>query len=235
MRSVGTHAVNVLAPPLSVHEVSALEKKWKVSLAPGLRPSLQAGWPSKLGRVTDAASRLLAPERGYRTVCAMASSLPIVRQIAWLSLVPQLTVLLSLITAVTALGIGDPVLVGLLCYLVLVVAVRWLIPRHHRRGISLVKRQRFADAIPEFRQSYEFFANAEWVDRWRSITMLSSSRMTYREMALLNVAFCLTQTGERDQALAEYRRVIGEFPGSKMAETSIRMLELPVAGARESP
>lgn len=144
---------------------------------------------------------------------------------AWLSLIPQLAVLFLLVALARALNIGSPYAAGAICFLSLAFALRFFVPRAHREGIRLFKQDRFAEAVPHFEDSYEFFSRHAWVDRWRAITMLSSSRISYREMALLNIAFCLAQSDQRESAIAEYRRVLREFPGSKLAETAIRMLE----------
>lgn len=164
----------------------------------------------------------------------MASSLPIIRQVAWLSVVPQVLLLLTLIVAARVLTLSEPILVGSLTYLTLLVFLRNAIPRHHRRGMRFFKRERFKEAIPQFRLSYQFFVKHHWVDRWRALTMLSSSRISYREMALLNLAFSLAQTGDHEQALAEYQRALAEFPDSKVAQMSIRMLSATTANETKS-
>jgi hypothetical protein len=161
----------------------------------------------------------------------MASSLPIVRQIAWLSLLPQIAILLLIIAIVHLLGGQEPLLVGAVAYLVVSFILRLTIARHHVRGMGLIRRERFTDAIPHFFNSYEFFTKYAWVDRWRAVTMLSSSRISYKEMGLLNAAFCLAQTGERERSIQEYKRVLAEFPGSKMAETALRLMESQASSA----
>jgi len=161
----------------------------------------------------------------------MPSSVPIVRQIAWLSLLPQLAILLILVGVARSMHVPEPLLAGAGVYLLAAASLRSGIPRHHRRGVRLFKRERFAEATPHFLQSYEFFSRHSWLDRWRAVTMCSSSRISYREMGLLNAAFCLAQSGERDRAIAEYRRVLVDFPGSKMAETALRLLVPRPSGA----
>lgn len=162
----------------------------------------------------------------------MASTLPIVRQVALLSLLPHIAVLLLLVTIAYLLEAPEPFLVGAIAYLIVSVILRTTIPRHHRRGIRLFRQERFAQAIPHFYQSYDFFTRHAWVDRWRMLTVLSSSHISYKEMALLNVAFCLSQSGERERSIYEYKRVLLEFPGSKMAEAALRLLEPQPPGAR---
>lgn len=155
----------------------------------------------------------------------MASSLPIVRQIAWLSLVPQLAIFLMLVVIASAVGSDDAVLPAAAAYLLLSLGLRGVLARHHRLGMKRFKQERFADAVPEFQRSYEFFRKHEWLDRWRAVTLFSVSRVSYREMALLNQAFCLGQSGEREQSLELYRRTLAEFPDSKLALMTLRLLD----------
>ncbi len=63
------------------------------------------------------------------------------------------------------------------------------IARAHRRGMRLYRSQQYAAAIQSFGESYDFFARHEWIDRFRAITMMSPSAISYREMALCNIAF----------------------------------------------
>jgi hypothetical protein len=72
----------------------------------------------------------------------MSSSLPIVRQAAWLSIVPQLAILLILVAlADVFVKTDDSLLVGLIVYFVLFIALRQLIPYHHRKGIRRFKQK----------------------------------------------------------------------------------------------
>ncbi len=155
----------------------------------------------------------------------MASSVPILRQVSWLSLVPQAALWGGFAAGAHALGADNPVLVGAAFLLLLSFVLRRVIPRHHRAGVALFKRERFEEAIPHFEQSYRFFEKHRWLDRFRAVTMLSSSRISYREMSLLNLAFCLAQSGQKARALVEYQRALSEFPDSKVAQMAIRMID----------
>lgn len=155
----------------------------------------------------------------------MASSLPIIRQVAWLSVVPQVVLMLGLVSVAQISAIDEPFLVGTAAYLLLLFTLRSVIAKHHRAGVKLFKQERFAEATHEFEKSYRFFSEHSWLDRWRAITVLSSSRVSYREMALLNLAFCLAQSGQKAQALATYQKALAEFPEGKLAPTAIRMLD----------
>lgn len=122
-------------------------------------------------------------------------------------------------------GIEPFIVVGAAVYLVISFGLRRFIPRDHRAGIALSRREMFAQALPCFERSYEFFTRHRWLDDWRFITLLSSSRISYREMALLNIAFCYGQTGEGKKSLEYYERVAREFLDSRIAEASLKMFE----------
>jgi hypothetical protein len=55
--------------------------------------------------------------------------------------------------------------------------------------------------------------------------MLDSSAVSYREMALCNIAYSYAQLNDRSAALQSYRRAVEEFPESEMAKSGISYLE----------
>ena len=154
----------------------------------------------------------------------MSSKTPIVRQIAWISLVPQLSFMGLLIWSFYLLHSSRPFLHGTLTYLAISFALRTIIPRDHQQGMKLVKEQKFSEAIPFFEKSYDYFSKNLWIDKYRFLALLSSSRMSYREMALCNVGFCYSQMGEGKTAIEYYSRTLQEFPESEIAQTALRML-----------
>ncbi|MDH3228882.1 MAG: hypothetical protein OEN55_03715 [Alphaproteobacteria bacterium] len=154
----------------------------------------------------------------------MASTPPIIKQIAWLSVVPQLAIGAVLVLAADLLGAGNPLLAAAVAYLALFFPLRWLVASHHRKGIALIKKQDFEPAIDEFQKSYRFFQNHPWVDTYRYVTLLSSSRMSYREMALVNIAFCHSQIGNGRESKEYYEKALAEFPESEIAKSALRMI-----------
>ena len=78
--------------------------------------------------------------------------------------------------------------------------------------------------MPEFERSYQFFTRHAWVDRWRYVALLTASRMSYREIALLNTAFCYSQIGDGKRSRDTYDQTLREFPDSQMAKTALRMM-----------
>ncbi len=156
----------------------------------------------------------------------MSSGKPIIRQIAWLSFVPQL-LFMALLVAIFCLIIDPFVMaleVAMLVYLALSILLRTAIPHNHRKGISLSKANNYIQAIDEYEKSYIFFTKYTWIDKYRFITLLSSSKISYTEMALLNIAFCYSQIGDGNKAKEYYEKTLKQFPNSEIAKTSLQMI-----------
>ena len=156
----------------------------------------------------------------------MASKKPLVKQIAWLSVFPQIAFLMAMIFFARYLGFQNFILPGVIIYLAISFPLRFGIPRHHRKGIALFKKGSFVEAIPFFEKSYDFFKKNSWIDRYRYITLLSSSQISYTEMALLNIAFCHGQSGDGKKSRDYYEKTLYEFPDSEIAKTSLQMFQL---------
>jgi len=155
----------------------------------------------------------------------MKSKTPTVRQIAWLSLIPQLIVLSLIILAWYQFDKTNFIIYGAITYVLISQALRRVIAREHRKGIVKVHKQDFSGAIPHFERSYQFFKENKWVDQYRFLTLLSSGRMSYREMALNNIAFCHSQTGNGKLSKEYYQKTLDEFPNSSIAKVGLRFFE----------
>ena len=155
----------------------------------------------------------------------MSSNVSVVRQIAWLSLLPQFLFALLLIFLYHQLRFPDPPFYGLVSYLIISFSLRTFIPHSHNKGMKLVKNDNFAEAIPCFERSYNFFTKNNWVDKYRFITLLSSSAMSYREMSLTNIALCYAQLGDDSKAREYYQITLQEFPKSEIAKSGLNLLE----------
>lgn len=153
---------------------------------------------------------------------------PIVRKIAWAYIVPQL-ILLFLLTvffwkAFLLTNFPMAAVYGPVVYLSYSFGSKSLLLRYHREGIRLSKLQAFREAIDKFQESYRFLQEHSWLDKYRFITMLDSSAVSYREMALVNIAFSHVQLDEKAIALKYYQRALQEFPESEMAQIGIEYL-----------
>jgi tetratricopeptide (TPR) repeat protein len=154
----------------------------------------------------------------------MALKTPIVRRVSWISVIPQFLFMGILIFIYYTLELKEPILYGALTYLIISISLRNLIAKSHRQGMRFVKQQQFSNAIPFFEKSIDFFTNNKWVDKYRFITLLSSSRMSYKEMGLCNVAFCYSQIGNGLKAKEYYERTLGEFPSNGIAITALKLI-----------
>lgn len=90
--------------------------------------------------------------------------------------------------------------------------------------MKLTKQEKYLDAIPHFEKSYDFFKKHNWLDKYRYLTLLSSSKMAYREMALNNIAFCYGQAGDGIRSKEYYEKTLREFPDNGMAKVGLKML-----------
>ncbi|WP_269241858.1 tetratricopeptide repeat protein [Flavobacterium limnophilum] len=158
----------------------------------------------------------------------MASKIPVIKQVAWISLIPQIAFILILISIYNQFGFKDAGLYGALTYLILSMGLRYFIPKNHREGMKLTKNNQFEKAIAEYEKSYQFFTKNDWIDKYRFITLLSSSKMNYREMALCNIAFCYGQIGNGTKAIEFYQKTLVEFPENGIAESVLKMLNLTI-------
>lgn len=155
----------------------------------------------------------------------MPSNVPVIRQLSWLSLVPQLLLIALTIYLYHLGGFEEAFLLGALTYSLIAFLLRTSIAKHHRMGMRLVKQQNYKDAIPYFEKSVEYFSKNNWVDKYRYITLLSSSKMTYKEMGLCNIAFCYSQTGNGPKAKEYYEQALRENPVNGIAVAGINMLQ----------
>jgi hypothetical protein len=130
----------------------------------------------------------------------MSARTPIIRQIAWLATIPQFAALVTAMLAGMWLWPPGGIYLGAAAYLLYSIGSRLTIPRTHRAGVRLTRQQRFAEAIPKFEESLAFFERYAWIDRYRSVVLMSPSAISYREMALSNIAFCYSQIGDGEQA-----------------------------------
>lgn len=154
---------------------------------------------------------------------------PMIRQASILGSIPNLAVLTVFIAVAFYFSPEHGLILGAASFLALRFLLR-AIPRDHRTGIGMARRQEFSDAIPYFLRSFEFFDNRKWLDNYRAFFLLSPSAACYREMALANAGFCYSQTGDGENARKYYSQCIELFPDSILASTGLQMLN---AGASD--
>lgn len=105
----------------------------------------------------------------------MASQVPIIRQTNWYAVVPQLLALFVAVFIGHSFDSENGLVWGALAFLAYSQVSRRTITRAHRAGIRLTKQGAYEAAIPHFQESYAFFNRHPWLDRFRSVVMLSAS------------------------------------------------------------
>ena len=154
----------------------------------------------------------------------MASGTPVIRQINWLAIALHLCIFVAMVYLFQGLNVGAPSLMAIATYLVLAYFLRFFLAKYHRYGMMFIKQHAYENAIPYFEKSYEYFQKNAWLDKFRAFFLLSSSRISYKEMALVNLAYCYSQLGEGAQAKAYYERALKEFPDSGIAKAGLNMI-----------
>lgn len=78
----------------------------------------------------------------------------------------------------------------------------------------------FENALNAFQRSYVFFSKHYWIDRFRFITMFTSSAISFRDMALNNMGVCylrLKQPQKAIEVLIKLKELDSNIPGIQQA------------------
>ena len=154
----------------------------------------------------------------------MSVNIPFIRQISWPALFLQFILIGILIYIFKLSGTSEIFLLTAFTYSISAMILRNVFAKDHRHGIRLVRQNKFIEAIPFFERSVNYFTKNKWIDKFRSLTLLSSSKMTYKEMGLCNIAFCYSQSGDGSKAKEYYKQVLKEYPQNGLAIAGLNML-----------
>jgi len=112
----------------------------------------------------------------------------------------------------------------LVVYFILFLISRHVVTRKHRAGIISIKRGQVDAAIAHFQESYVFFNDHKILNNYIG-PLFSISKATYKEMALLNMAYCYLQKKDGLQAKRIYEQTLSEFPNSMLARNTLTTFE----------
>lgn len=152
----------------------------------------------------------------------MKSKTPLISQTSLVRIIPFILLLIGSMEIFRRLGLDS--VVGVIFALTLYFILRSTIPFSHRRGIKKMKKGDYEAAISDFKSSYTFFQKHKWLDKFRCIFILSPSAITYKEMALINIAFAYSQKGDGENSIKYYERALTEYPNSILAKTALNMI-----------
>jgi tetratricopeptide (TPR) repeat protein len=133
--------------------------------------------------------------------------------------------LLLFILSLIVRPLGIAIMTAMAVYLVLSYTLEHAIPHYHRKGIRLFKAEKDLQAIEEYKKSFDFFRRHTWIDRYRYITLLSSSRYSYTEMALVNIACCYLRLNNIELSKQYYHKALELFPDNEMAKRALNTIK----------
>ncbi len=141
----------------------------------------------------------------------------IINHYNWHYLIPQLSIFIALAFILKQFNVQRYILLSLSLYFLTSGYLKVLIPKSHRKGLFYIRKGEFEGAIYAFRNSYSFFANNIWIDNYRAFTLFSISKLSYREMALMNIIYCYQKLNNEQEAQKVHKELAREFPGNPYA------------------
>lgn len=127
--------------------------------------------------------------------------------------------------------IWTPILIILVILAVCVRVARLILYRHHRRGVNYIRNEEWQKAIAAYEKSYDFFTRHDWLDRYRAWLLMNGTALGYREAALVSIAMVHGRSGDIPAYKSAVKRVLAEFPESRIAKNSLEFLEAVEAQA----
>lgn len=149
---------------------------------------------------------------------------PTIYNLSLVAALYQVVLLNTVILILTLNGVSHPAWKTMGAWLLILFIVRYTIRWNYGRGVIFSRRQQFTEAIECFEKSYAFFNRYPRLDKLRWFLLFSLSKISYREMSLLNIAFCYGQSGNGQKAIEYYERTLVEFPKSANATAALRLL-----------
>lgn len=155
-------------------------------------------------------------------------SQPLINYISWKSILPPLLVAAALILLANFLlpvrELAEAFVVGGGVFVAYTFGSRHFIASANRRGLKAVARGEYDSAVEHFKESHAFFSKHEWLDRYRSVTLMSPSLWSYREVALMNILTAYVRKKDFAAATEACRRVLEDFPDNQIAQSTYDML-----------
>lgn len=146
------------------------------------------------------------------------------RQFSWTSAVLHAVLIAGISLFFERLSVPWPVVWATAVFLILANLVRRILISDLRRGIDTLNAKKYAEALPWLERSVTFFQRYPWLDKYRYLLLLSSSALSYREIALVNRALCIGRTRSFEETDAAFKEVLQEFPESVLARITRRMM-----------
>jgi hypothetical protein len=156
----------------------------------------------------------------------MSSKVPFVNQeTVWLAIVPRLLFIGILCIVYYQWDKRDFIVFGFFTYLIVWYGLRTMaFPKEVHKSIRLIREEKFGEAIPYIERSIEFYNKHSWIDKYRFLLMVSSSKRGLRESSICNLGFCLLQGGQVKAAKEVYEDVLRQYPENTIARSELRTI-----------
>jgi len=156
----------------------------------------------------------------------MSSKVPFVKQeTVWLALVPRILFIGILSMVYHQWDRKNYLVFGFITYLIIWYGLRTMaFPKEVHKSIGLIKEEKFDEAIPYIERSIEFYNKHSWIDKYRFLLMVSSSKRGIRESSICNLGFCLLQIGDVKAAKEVYEDVLRQYPENTVAKIQLRTI-----------
>ncbi|HEX7831150.1 MAG TPA: tetratricopeptide repeat protein [Thermoanaerobaculia bacterium] len=157
----------------------------------------------------------------------MARKLPVVRVISWPAVLLQLVffaMLFAFAYWVLRLSFWPAYLGSAAAILILLVIRRRIFAHDQHVGLKLMRTGRFAEAVEPLQRSLSFFEEHPSIDRYRALVIGSASRMSFRELALCNLAYTHGQLGNGAESRRLYEQVVREYPDNVLARGALNLM-----------
>ena len=156
----------------------------------------------------------------------MSSKVPFVKQeTVWLAVVPHILFIGILCMVYYQWDRKNYFVFGFITYLIIWYGLRTMaFPKDVHKSIRLIKEEKFGEAIPYIERSIEFYDKHSWIDKYRFLLMVSSSKRGIRESSICNLGFCLLQTGQVKAAKKVYEEVLRQYPENTVAQVQLRTI-----------
>ena len=99
------------------------------------------------------------------------------------------------------------IMAGCASYLILAWSLRLTFQKHHMNGMKFLRAKNYSEAATAFQKSHDFFVKHPLVDKYRFITMFSTSAFPYQQMALNNLGLCYLHMEENAKALDTFKQL----------------------------
>jgi hypothetical protein len=170
-------------------------------------------------------SYIFSAVKNFREL-TMASKVAFIKhETNWLAVIPRIIILTLFIFIFYSAHIRSFYLYGAFAQILFSRSIKlMLMPRSVYTSTELIGQAEFNKTIPFLDNSIEYFNKHAWIDQYRILLMISSSKGSIKESLICNKAVCLLRNGNVKESKALYNRVLEEFPHSNLASSMLNII-----------